>query len=222
MLDWPLVGRGYGLKIVIADDHALFRGGLKVHLSQLEGAGAVLEASDFTTLIDLAAAERPDLVVADLGMPGPPWREALTTLRQQDSARRIVVVSASDAPAIVREAIRLGANGFISKAEDPDLLVAALKLVLCGGTYVPSTFVGGSAVGEPAGDLKVTGRQREVLLLLAEGLANKEIAHRLHLTEGTVKLHVAAILRSLNATNRTQAVAVARRCGLLSADAEAV
>lgn len=210
------------MKIVIADDHALFRGGLKLQLSQLDGAETVLEASDFTALIALAAAEMPDLLVADLGMPGPPWREALATLRQQDARRRIVVLSASDTPAIVREAIRLGANGFVSKAEDPDLLVAALKLVMCGGTYVPPAFVTGSAVGEPAGECKVTGRQREVLSLLAEGLPNKEIAHRLHLTEGTVKLHVAAILKSLNATNRTQAVAAARRCGLLSADAERV
>lgn len=205
------------MKIIIADDHALFRGGLKVHLLQLDGAATVLEASDFPGLIALAAVEHPDLVVADLGMPGPPWREALVSLRQQDAGRRIVVVSASDAPAIVREAIRLGANGFVSKAEDPDLLVAALRLVLCGGTYVPPAFVAGSAAGEPVGDLRVTGRQREVLALMAEGLANKQIAHRLHLTEGTVKLHVAAILRSLNATNRTQAVAAARRGGLLAA-----
>ncbi|MBF0560517.1 MAG: response regulator transcription factor [Alphaproteobacteria bacterium] len=205
------------MKIIIADDHALFRGGLKAQLSLLDADGIILEACDFPSLLQLAATEQPDLVVADLGMPGPPWREALATLCRHDGNRRIVVISASDSPAIVREAIRLGANGFVSKAENPELLMAALKLVLCGGTYVPPAFVSQSATGTPASDIKVTGRQREVLSLMAEGLPNKEIAYRLNLTEGTVKLHVAAVLKCLNATNRTQAVGAARRCGLLEA-----
>ena len=110
-----------------------------------------------------------------------------------------------------------GANGFISKSDPPEVVMAALQLVCCGGTCVPSNFTQHAtpvpettAAGSP-----VTHRQREVLELMAEGCSNKLIAYKLQLTEGTVKQHVAAVLKTLGATNRTQAVAAARSAGVL-------
>jgi len=205
------------MKILIADDHALFRGGLRFQLLDFEKGADICEADDFTSLLDVAETEKPDMVIADLGMPGMPWREALGLLRAALPDSRIVVLSASDDDVNVREAIRLGANGFISKCDAPEVVMAALRLVSCGGTCVPPSFVkhGSLAQAAPVAESNVTHRQREVLQLLAEGLSNKQIAYRLQLTEGTVKLHVAAILKSLGATNRTQAVSAGRSAGLL-------
>jgi DNA-binding NarL/FixJ family response regulator len=205
------------VRILIADDHALFRGGLRLQLADLGSDVEIVEASDFTSMIEVANSLRPDIIVADLAMPGLPWRKALAELRAKDAGVRIVVLSANDSPPNVREAIRLGANGFISKSELPVTMIAALRLVLCGGVYVPPQFVADSALGDAPspGDGCLTHRQMDVVRLLAEGLSNKQIAYRLHLTEGTVKLHVAAIMKSLGASNRTQAVAAAQRAGLL-------
>lgn len=205
------------MRIVIADDHALFRGGLRLQLAELNETSEIIEAGDFISLIEIALRAPPDLIIADLSMPGPPWRKALTEIRASNLQARIVVMSANDVASNVREAIRLGANGFISKSEPPQTLIAALKLIMCGGVYVPPQFVEQSALGMTlvAADDSITHRQMEVLRLLAEGLSNKQIAYRLDLTEGTVKLHVAAILKSLGTSNRTQAVATAQRAGLL-------
>ena len=205
------------MKILIADDHALFRGGLKLQLIDLGPEVEIFEAGDFNLMLDKMVGLRPDMIIADLGMPGVPWRKALAQIRAWDQQVFIVVLSANDMVPNVREAIRLGANGFISKSEVPQMMIAALKLIMCGGIYVPPQFVEQSAMGvvPVSGDGCVTTRQMEVLRLLAEGLSNKQIAYRLQLTEGTVKLHVAAVLKSLAANNRTQAVATAQRVGLL-------
>lgn len=203
------------MKLLIADDHALFRGGLKLQLMDFDAHAAIVEAATFHEMLDIARRERDlDLVIVDLGMPGMPWREALATLRKTAKGARIVVLSGSDSTSNVREALALGAAGFIPKSDEAHVMIAALKLIMSGGTYVPSAAVTGTAnAGMAVGP--VTNRQKDVLQLLAKGLSNKEIAYRLSLTEGTVKLHVAAILRSLGATNRTQAVLNAQHAGII-------
>lgn len=205
------------MHILIADDHALFRGGLSLQLKQFAPDAEIAEARDFGQMLDLVKATKPafDLVLVDLGMPGMAWRDALLALRNLHV--RTVVLSGTSAPATVREALSLGAAGYIPKSDEPDVLMAALKLVMSGGTYVPLCALGVSSedqTRQPVGT--ITTRQREVLSLLAHGFSNKEIAYRLSLTEGTVKLHVAAILRSLGVTNRTQAVTLARASGLIA------
>ncbi|MBY0430972.1 MAG: response regulator transcription factor [Rhodospirillales bacterium] len=204
------------MHILIADDHALFRGGLSLQLKQFAPNADIVEARDFGQTLDLVKVAKPpfDLVLVDLGMPGMAWRDALLALR--GLRVRTVVLSGTSAPATVREALSLGASGYIPKSDEPDVLMAALKLVMSGGTYVPLCALGVSGeeqARQPVG--AITTRQREVLGLLAHGFSNKEIAYRLSLTEGTVKLHVAAILRSLGVTNRTQAVTLARASGLI-------
>ena len=203
------------MKILIADDHALFRGGLRQQLIERNRDDLIIEASDFPSLLAVADHECPDIIVVDLGMAGLPWREALERLRARMQGARIVVLSASDDEATVHGAMRMGIDGFISKQETPEVVMAALDLVCSGGTCVPPSFARRGRMAEPPSQKIVTQRQQEVLLLLAQGLANKEIAYRLSLTEGTVKLHVAAILKAVGAANRTQAVAMARSSGLL-------
>ncbi|MEO5374591.1 MAG: response regulator transcription factor [Alphaproteobacteria bacterium] len=204
------------MKLLIADDHALFRGGLRLQLMDFDADAEILEAGTFAEMLEVARRERDlDLVIIDLGMPGMPWREALAALRKAVRTTRIVVLSGSDSSANVRESLALGAAGFIPKSDEAHVMIAALKLIMTGGTYVPSAAVTGAG-GNGGGHVgQVTNRQRDVLHLLAKGLSNKEIAFRLSLTEGTVKLHVAAILRSLGATNRTQAVLNAQHAGII-------
>ncbi len=206
------------MKILIADDHALFRGGLKLQLQHFKADGEIIDINNFEKLLPAVAEHLPDMVIVDLGMPGMPWREAIGQFRASYANIRLVVLSANDDDTNVRDALRLGANGFISKSDPPEVVMAALQLVCCGGTCVPSHFTQHAAT-EPdtgASNSPITHRQREVLELMAEGYSNKLIAYKLQLTEGTVKQHVAAVLKTLGATNRTQAVAAARSSGVLS------
>lgn len=208
------------MRILIADDHALFRGGLKLQLSTFSDDLDVLEAGSFDEVLVLAEQHTPaDLAILDLAMPGPGWSDAVRALRQAWPETRVVVLTGDDDPATVRSALDAGVHGYVPKSEQPHVFAAALRLVLAGGSYFPVAMLGraepAAPICAPANPHAITGRQREVLQLMAEGCANKEIAYRLGLTEGTVKLHVAAVLRGLGAHNRTQAVAIAREARLL-------
>ncbi|MBI5165833.1 MAG: response regulator transcription factor [Magnetospirillum sp.] len=218
------------MRVVIADDHALFRGGLRFQLAEVAAGADIVEASSFDELMRLVEAGPPaELVIVDLSMPGPPWDECLRAVRCRWPAARMVVLTADGGAETMQRALKAGAHGFVPKSEQPHVFVAALKLVLSGGNYYPVSALG---LTVPAGEAPasrvamerepveahlpaITGRQRDVLHLLAEGCANKEIAYRLGLTEGTVKLHVAALLRCLGAHNRTHAVSLARNGGLI-------
>lgn len=205
------------MQILIADDHALFRSGLKLQLKDIDPDAAILEAADFPSMLDTARRETGlDLITVDIGMPGMGWRDALIQLKKCSSAR-VVVLSGSDNTALIRETISLGAAGYLPKSDEPHVMIAALKLVLSGGSYVPLSALAAQASepARPAAAAHITGRQKDVLALMAKGHSNKEIAYQLSLTEGTVKLHVAAILKSLGVTNRTQAVLVAQEANLV-------
>lgn len=208
------------MRILIADDHALFRGGLKLQLSAFSDDLDVIEAGSFAEVLQLAEqAPAADLAILDLAMPGPSWHEAVKTLKQAWPTTRVVVLTGDDDPATVRAAVDLGVHGYVPKSEQPHVFAAALRLILAGGSYFPVSMLGRADAPSPCAPATphaITGRQREVLRLMAEGCANKEIAYRLGLTEGTVKLHVAAVLRGLGAHNRTQAVAIARESRLLA------
>ncbi|MTJ79803.1 MAG: response regulator transcription factor [Telmatospirillum sp.] len=217
------------MKILIADDHELFRDGLRHVLTQLDGTVSIVEASDYPQAIALTQSE-PDIniVLLDLGMPGMPWSEGLQSLRQTLPADvPVIVLSASDDRRHVLQAVNLGAAGFIPKTSSSRVMLSALKLVLSGGGYLPPALLdqGGEGtpiqMGTPAPDNAaafLTPRQREVLTLLGQGKSNKEIARVLQLAEGTVKLHVTAILKALNVNNRTRAVVAATQLGLTKND----
>ena len=212
------------MKIMIADDHELFRDGLRHVLEQLDGDVSIVEASDYPQALALAQSE-PDvnIVLLDLAMPGMPWAEGLQSLRQSlPSSVPVIILSASDDRRHVLQAVNLGAAGFIPKTSSSRVMISALKLVLSGGVYLPPALLeqavepGGLDGVLPGGEAAsfLTPRQREVLVLLGQGKSNKEIARVLQLAEGTVKLHVTAILKALNVNNRTRAVVAASQMGL--------
>lgn len=211
------------LKILTADDHELFRQGLNLVLTQLDADTEVESVADYGALlarIDEAGADSFDLILADLMMPGMAWEDALAALAETAPEVPLVIVSALGDPGIVRRAVDLGAAGFIPKTAPGPVILQALKLVLSGGVYLPAEILGAgeAPAPEPAAEdpvlARLTPRQRDVLALIGQGRSNKEIARQLDLSEGTVKLHVSAILKSLNVSNRTGAVVAAAKAGL--------
>jgi len=219
------------MKVLIVDDHPLIREGLSHVLLELDSRAEVIEAEDASAA--LAAAERHRdlfLILLDLSVPGAQHLSLLKALRERREEVAVVVLSATDDPGIVKEAIDAGAMGFISKRSNTSLIVNALRLVLDGGIYVPpqalATLAPGALPAQPHdeaadGDnarvlrqLGITVRQAQVLGLLVQGKPTKAIARELDLAENTVKTHIASILRLLNCTNRTQALFVLSRLGV--------
>ncbi|MBC7908439.1 MAG: response regulator transcription factor [Rhodospirillaceae bacterium] len=214
------------MKILIADDHELFREGLRQILEQMDPAMTIVEAADFQQAIDAAEREQDiDIVLMDITMPGGAWNDTLPRLKEILPDRvPVIIVSASDDRRQVLETITLGAAGFIPKTSSSRVMMSALQLVLAGGVYLPPALLQqGGDIGDGASvphgaDALLTPRQREVLALLGKGQANKEIARALQLAEGTVKLHVTAILKTLGVNNRTRAVVAAAQLGLAAKD----
>ena len=214
------------LKILIVDDHPLFRAGLRHLVSQLSDDLEILEAGNgeqALARLDDDGALDLDLVLVDLLMPGMDGLECLKLLCGRLPEVPVVVISVKERAEDVRYAIEAGAMGYIPKSSSPEVLVNALKLVLSGGVYLPPHLLS-SAATEPRwavptrgkqalparGALsRLTPRQREVLSLMAEGKSNKEIAKELGLAAGTVKIHVSSIFKALNVNNRTLAVIAA-------------
>jgi DNA-binding NarL/FixJ family response regulator len=215
------------MKILVVDDHPLILEALKQLLRDLDPDIEVLEARDAPGALQ-QATEHPalSLVLLDLTLPGQNGFELLQVLRRDYPQLPVVVLSASEDYETVMRAINDGAMGFIPKTAKTELLIPALRLVFSGGVYLPpSAFSGangtGGARGADAGapsrtprDVGLTERQAEVLALLVQGKSNKLICRALDLAEGTVKIHVTAILRALGVSNRTEAVVAVSRLGL--------
>jgi DNA-binding NarL/FixJ family response regulator len=203
------------LRILIADDHGLFRAGLIHLIGELAEQVSVLEANSLEEAIaQIDPMATPDMMLVDLIMPGMDAQGAgIRRLRKLAPDMPLVVLSAKNQASDVREAIEAGALGFIPKSSSPEIMLNALRLVLSGGVYLPAEVMGGSASParpEPvAAPSALTPRQRQILTLLAEGCTNKDMARRLGLSAGTVKVHVSQILRALGVANRTQAAAAA-------------
>lgn len=217
------------VKILVVDDHPLILEALHHVLKQLDAQVEVLDAQSADQAHALLAAHPDaDLLLLDLGLPGTDGLDFLARLRTESPSIPVVVLSASDARDNVMRAIDLGAMGFIPKSSSNQVMLGALRLVLSGGVYLPPAALlhddpsvpvrqPGMAVrdgGVTPRDLGLTDRQAQVLALILQGKPNKLICRELDLAEGTVKIHVAAILRALNVSTRTQAVIEASRLGL--------
>lgn len=212
------------MKVVIADDHPLVRDSLAGTVAQLASTVQVLQAEDGEQVMALLEShEDTDLLLLDLIMPGSDGVALLEDVGRRFPELKVAVLSASENPADMRSSLDAGASGFIPKSSPVSILLAALRLILEGGVYVPPELLASASQAEtrravgPACSAKagITPRQREVLRLVAEGKSNKEIARSLDLSEHTVKIHVAAILRSLGVQNRTQAAMAARDKGVI-------
>ena len=220
------------MKILVIDDHELIREGLRPVLEQLGaedgGAVLVLEAPNYDRALEIALVHPDlDLVLLDFRMPNVTGFAALVDFQERYPDVPVVMMSGDDDPELVREAFDCGALGFIPKSSAKPVILGALRLVLAGGTYLPREIMAAHAPearpsaskresSGQAADLGLTPRQTDVLWLVLAGKSNKVICRELGLAEGTVKNHVAAVLKALDATNRVQAVIAAAKRGIKS------
>lgn len=207
------------MKILIADDHALFRDGLKLTLEQLDDKAQILQADGYKQALQILKEKtHPDLIIVDLEMPDNDWNEGIDDLMQEAPEAHFVVMSASEDAKTIRQVMEKGISGYITKRSEAKIISAALKLILEGGTYLPPILLDGIASNKNIPENKngnLTARQFEVLEYISKGLSNKQIAYEMGVSEATVKLHINAMLKALNATNRTQALVNAQKLGLI-------
>ncbi|MBU1395463.1 MAG: response regulator transcription factor [Gammaproteobacteria bacterium] len=203
------------MKTLLADDHPLMREGVRHVLSQLEPSVEIIDAHDYPSLFAQTALHADlDLALVDLNMPGFAGMQGITQFRSRFPDIPLVVLSASESAHDMRSALEAGALGFIPKAASTAVMLAALRQVLAGNLYVPASLGDNQGEPHPAPPAAftalphsgLTARQLEVARLLAQGCANKAIAGMLAMSESTVKVHIAAIFRAFDVTNRTEAV----------------
>lgn len=221
------------LRVLIADDHPLFRDGLRHLVNQLDEQAAVVEAGTLSEAHQLASGDSNsfDLILLDLRMPGMDGFEGIRTMKRTVPNARIVVISGFESRRNAEQSLEAGASGFIPKSAAINVTLNALKLVLLGEIYLPPTLMYGTNGSQDEDDAAhptapaprtfdptllapLTQRQYDVLALLGQGKSNKDIADTLGISEGTVKVHVGAILKVLGASNRTQAALMAIDAGL--------
>jgi len=200
-------------RVLIADDHPLYCDALRAVVPQACPGADISEANSQEQVLAAVAGGRAfDLVLLDLNLPGATGLSCLTALRRSVPDTPIVVVSAVGDPKIMQDVIMGGASAFIPKSAPGQVLINALRVILAGGTYMPTHVVASLRGAEGAAARnELTLRQRRVLELLSTGLSNKRIARALDISEITVKAHVTAIFRKLGVTNRVQAGLEARR-----------
>ncbi len=207
------------MKILVIDDHPLIQEALAHVLTELDAELELAQAEDASDAhAALAAVPDTDLILLDLALPHCDGFELLRDLRSEWPGIPLLVLSATHDRATVERALDLGAMGFIPKTANTRVLIDALRLVLSGGIYVPSDGGNANAIRprpvSRAAELGLTVRQGDVLKLLVQGKPNKLICRDLRLSEGTVKVHVSAILRALNVHTRTQVVIELARRGV--------
>lgn len=216
-------------RIIIADDHPLVRGALRQAVSGAVPGSAIVECGDLDELTkELEQNHDADLVLLDLAMPGVRGFSGLMYLRAQHPGVPVVVVSGNEDRTVMRRCIDFGASGFIPKTTEMDAMRGAIRNVLDGGTWTPPDVDLSTPADRDTADIvrrlsSLTPQQVRVLMMLSEGLLNKQIAYELSVSEATVKAHVSAILQKLGVESRTQAVIAASKieAGQWSGEAQA-
>jgi DNA-binding NarL/FixJ family response regulator len=204
-------------RLVIADDHPLFRGALREAVTGLFEKLAIAEAGSFDEVADLLERDSEvDLILLDLTMPGVRGFSGLMYLRAQYPSVPVIVVSANDDPAAIRRCMKFGASGFIPKTLGVEAMRSAISRILNGGVWTPPDVDLDASSDVETAELMtrlatLTPQQVRVLMMLSEGLLNKQIAYQLGVSEATVKAHVSAILQKLGVESRTQAVIAASK-----------
>lgn len=203
-----------GLRVLIADDHELFRDGLRTLIEDGLSAEEVRQAGSLDEALDMLAEEAaPDLLILDLRMPGVSGAEAFTALRDALPSTKVVVMSASEDRDDILSSLAGGVHGYIPKSLSASQIEAALRDVLGGRIYAPAALGHRASAApdpSPRNPVSVEGlttRQRDVLGQLMKGQSSKEIARALAIAEGTVKIHLAAIYRAVGVRTRAEAIA---------------
>jgi DNA-binding NarL/FixJ family response regulator len=215
------------IKVLMVDDHALFRDGMRYVLQQLADEVEVIDSGDFLDGMAQAASNPDiDLALLDLHMPGSDGVKSVRAFHESNPCIPLVVVSGSDQREDIERVMEYGAMGFISKMSSSKIMLSALRMVLDGGVYLPPQLLQQAMMGLDQGVITdrrsdrankngLTTRQMQTLQFLAEGLSNKEISQKMNLAEGTVKIHTAAVYQALRVNSRLEAVSTARRLGFL-------
>lgn len=213
------------IKLLVVDDHPVVREGLVAMLGRMPGLAVVGEAPDGHQAVEMARRLRPDVVLMDLRMPVMDGVEATARIVRDQPASRVLVLTTFDEDDLILAGLRAGARGYLLKDTPRDEIARAIETVHLGEVFlhpavaarVVAHATGGSAraPAEAAAAGPLTERERDVLLCLSDGLANKEIAARLFIAESTVKTHLNNLFEKLGATDRTEAVTLAIRRGWL-------
>jgi DNA-binding NarL/FixJ family response regulator len=222
------------ISVLLADDHALIRKGFRLILEAEADIQVTGEASDGIAAVSLCTELRPDVVLMDVRMPGRDGIDATRQIAAAGLPSKVVILTTFDLDDYVYAGLRAGASGFLLKDTQPDDLVAAIRTVAAGDAVLAPAATRrlirqftaqqpAQTAGPGADQIRqtITGRELEVFTLIATGLSNGEIAARLHLSEGTVKVHVGRILAKLGLRDRVQAVVLAYESALIIPGASA-
>lgn len=217
------------IRVLLADDHTLFRKGVRTLLEQMEGVEVAGEAANGQEAVSRARELVPDVILMDIKMPQLGGIEATRNVLQENPHIGVILVSMSDDPESVFSGMRAGARGYVLKEAEPEELLRAIEAAYRGEVILCPIIAkkvldhfGADPPRRPTGLLYegLTQRELEVLQLAADGLANKEVAHRLVISEKTVKNHIANIFSKLQVNDRTQAILLALRRGLITMSTE--
>lgn len=233
------------MRVLLVDDHTLFRDGLKTLLSNIDQFNEVLEVENGQGALDLIEEDDDiDVILLDYELGDMHGTDVLLKVKEENPEIPIIMLSAHEDASLIQDLLAKGASGFITKTSSTDVMLSAISLVVSGGIYVPPAVLAGTlhssekpSVSSPATGIaakskpvtvntflapnmveqgyQLTQRQTEVLQEMGKGLSNKEIARELNMSPSTVKVHVAAILKELEAKNRTVAVTMAKDKGLI-------
>jgi DNA-binding NarL/FixJ family response regulator len=201
------------IRVLIADDHVTVREGLSAMIGRQSDMMIVGEAANGSEAVDLWRKHRPDVTLLDLRMPVLDGVGTIGEIRQQDAAARVIILTTFDTDADISKAIKAGAKGYLLKDAQREELLESIRRVHAGETCIPPAMVAKLAAG--MSNQSLTGREVEVLKLLASGKSNKEIGSNLYISETTVKSHLRSIFTKLNVLSRTEAITAANRRGLI-------
>lgn len=215
------------IRILIVDDHALFRSGIKLALQRHDRFEVVGEAGDGLEGIKRAKQLKPDVVLLDLHMPGTSGLEALRVLAEEVPATQVVMLTVSEDAEDLLDTLRAGARGYLLKNIDTEFLIESIQRAARGESVMSPQIAHKLAdslralpkdnvVAAEVNPGKLSPREREIIVMLARGSSNKEIASMLNLSESTIKIHVQGILRKLNLAKRVQAAVYAMEHGLIT------
>ena len=201
------------IRILIADDHPIVRGGLADLINRQEDMTVVAEAANGSEALSQFLRCRPDVIIMDLRMPEMDGVKAVKAIRVEYPSARILVLTTYDGDADIFEALSAGASGYLLKDAPRQEIMEAIRAVNRGKRVIPSEVA--AKLADRIGLVELSSREMDVLRLVADGKSNFQIASLLNLAEGTVKSHVSSVIRKLDADDRTQAVTVAIRRGIL-------
>jgi two-component system, NarL family, response regulator len=208
--------RGAPIRVLVCEDHVIVREGLVALLAPQEGFEVIAEAGDGQTAVELFRREPPDVTLLDLRMPRLDGVEVIRTLRREFPASRFLVLTTYDTEADITRALEAGASGYLLKGTDRFTLREALRMVHAGRRYVPPEIA--ERVIPGAIGTELTERELAVLRRIAEGASNREIGEHLGISASTVKTHVNHLLAKLGVTDRTKALVLAVKRGLVQID----